>query len=124
MFRIAKRISLALKKPPFRMRYWLLFSLIAAASQTRVCLGEPHAQPVTPGKPNQVGLKLMPSGDTGIIFTNRLSPARASENQILLNGSGVAAGDVDGDGYCDLYFFRSKEKTGFTEISAIGDLPT
>ena len=25
-------------------------------------------------------------------------------NQILLNGSGVAAGDVDGDGWCDLFF--------------------
>ena len=27
-------------------------------------------------------------------------------NQILLNGSGVAAGDVDGDGLCDLYCCR------------------
>jgi hypothetical protein len=25
-------------------------------------------------------------------------------NQILLDGSGVAAGDIDGDGWCDLYF--------------------
>jgi hypothetical protein len=25
-------------------------------------------------------------------------------NQILPNGSGVAAGDIDGDGWCDLFF--------------------
>jgi enediyne biosynthesis protein E4 len=31
-------------------------------------------------------------------------PVSAAENQIRLNGSGVAAGDVDGDGRVDLYF--------------------
>jgi hypothetical protein len=43
---------------------------------------------------------------TGIYFTNRLSDASAAENRILENGSGVALGDVDGDGWCDIYFCR------------------
>jgi hypothetical protein len=41
---------------------------------------------------------------TGISFTNLLSVGRYTTNQIYLNGSGVAAGDVDGDGWVDLYF--------------------
>jgi hypothetical protein len=41
---------------------------------------------------------------TGVTFTNVLSADRHLTNQILLNGSGVACGDVDGDGWCDLYF--------------------
>jgi enediyne biosynthesis protein E4 len=41
---------------------------------------------------------------TGILFTNWLPEARYLTNQILLNGSGVAAGDIDGDGWCDLFF--------------------
>lgn len=48
---------------------------------------------------------LSPSS-TGILFTNFLSEERYRANQVLLNGSGVAAGDVDGDGWCDLYFCR------------------
>ncbi len=41
---------------------------------------------------------------SGILFTNSCAQDRHLTNQILLNGSGVAAGDVDGDGRCDLYF--------------------
>jgi hypothetical protein len=41
---------------------------------------------------------------TGVTFTNTLPEARLLTNQILPNGSGVAAGDVDGDGWCDLFF--------------------
>jgi hypothetical protein len=41
---------------------------------------------------------------TGVLFTNRLVESRSLTNHILLNGSGVAAGDIDGDGWCDLYF--------------------
>jgi hypothetical protein len=47
--------------------------------------------------------RLLPE-QTGIFFTNQLADARAATNRNLLSGSGVAAGDVNGDGWCDLYF--------------------
>ena len=53
---------------------------------------------------------------TGITFTNHLSKETAGANQILLNGSGVAAGDVDGDGQCDLYFCRLKGRTSYRNL--------
>src|SRR5262245_38140098 len=40
---------------------------------------------------------------TRINFTNVLTDEKTAENQIRLNGSGVACGDVDGDGWCDVY---------------------
>ena len=60
-------------------------------------------QIVTPGK---TGFTEMPAAETGIAFSNLLTRTEAALNQILMNGSGVAAGDVDGDGLCDLYFCR------------------
>lgn len=42
--------------------------------------------------------------ETGITFTNTPPPGRMQERQVRLNGCGVAAGDVDGDGLCDLFF--------------------
>src|SRR5947209_2644730 len=64
---------------------------------------------------------------TGIMFTNRLAEERSLTNQIFLNGSGVAAGDIDGDGLCDLYFcgldfpnalYRNLGNWRFEEITA------
>ncbi len=52
------------------------------------------------------GFTAMPVESTGIHFINLVPEARSRTNQILFNGSGVAAGDVDGDGLCDLYFAR------------------
>src|SRR5213082_2984096 len=52
----------------------------------------------------KTGFTLLPANLTGITFTNLLPIERHLTNQILLNGSGVAAGDVDGDGWCDLFF--------------------
>src|SRR2546426_3724494 len=43
---------------------------------------------------------------TGITFTNFITDERSVTNQNLLNGSGVALGDVDGDGRCDVYLCR------------------
>src|SRR5205823_11875870 len=69
---------------------------------------------------------------TGITFTNRLSDAAAAANQIRMNGSGVAAGDVDGDGWCDLYFcgletgnrlkYRSRSEEHTSELQSLAYL--
>jgi hypothetical protein len=40
---------------------------------------------------------------TGIRFTNELLPEAEASNNNLLNGSGVALGDYDGDGLCDIF---------------------
>jgi hypothetical protein len=53
--------------------------------------------------PGQTGFSEI-RAQTGILFTNRLSLELASRNHNLLNGGGGAAGDFDGDGWCDLYF--------------------
>jgi hypothetical protein len=62
-------------------------------------------QPVGAGKD---GFTLLSGEQTGVLFTNSLSELRTLASQILPNGSGVAAGDVDGDGLCDLYFCSLK----------------
>jgi hypothetical protein len=50
------------------------------------------------------GFTLVPGSSSGILFTNTLSRESGVRSQLRLAGSGVAAGDVDGDGWCDLYF--------------------
>src|SRR2546423_9163123 len=58
-------------------------------------------------KSGKIGFTQLHGDTTGITFTNLLSDSLAESNRILENGSGVAAGDIDGDGWCDLYFCRT-----------------
>ena len=51
----------------------------------------------------KTGFSPVPSEVTGIRFTNSLPETRAMTNANLMNGSGVALGDYDGDGLCDIY---------------------
>ncbi len=73
------------------------------------------------------GFTLLPAEVTGAQFTNVLSADAAAENQIRLNGSGVALGDVDGDGWCDIFvcalerhvaLFRNLGGWRFTNVTA------
>jgi enediyne biosynthesis protein E4 len=84
-------------------------------------------QTVTPGPPGKTGFTLLSPESTGLQFTNVLREERSIANRVLLNGSGVAAGDVDGDGWCDLYFggldgdnalFRNLGRWKFENITA------
>src|SRR5438477_5895897 len=60
--------------------------------------------PLEVGASTRPGFTRISPAMTGITFTNPLSSARYLTNQVLLNGSGVALGDIDGDGRVDLYF--------------------
>src|SRR6266511_5347908 len=59
---------------------------------------------LTPAPAGPPGFRALSPEVTGIAFTNQIPAERHFANQILLNGSGVAAGDVDGDGWCDVFF--------------------
>ena len=59
---------------------------------------------LSPKTEHAPGFTRLRSGATGLAFTNRLSESRKLANANLMNGSGVALGDYDGDGLCDIYF--------------------
>jgi len=53
-----------------------------------------------------VGFKQLKSNTTDIHFINHLSKDEIKKNILFLNGSGVAAGDINDDSLTDLYFCR------------------
>ncbi|MFM7102636.1 MAG: FG-GAP repeat domain-containing protein, partial [Verrucomicrobiota bacterium] len=63
------------------------------------------AAPAAPG-PGRAGFTRIDPAASGLAFTNHLAEPSGANNRILENGSGVALGDVDGDGWCDVYLCR------------------
>src|SRR5689334_202155 len=94
----------------------VLLTALIGASFTIACPGagldwKPAAEgarstEVTPVGTGRDGFTAMTSEVTGIAFSNLLADASAAANQVLQNGSGVALGDIDGDGSCDIYLCR------------------
>lgn len=58
---------------------------------------------VTPSASGKIGFTLLSPSATGVTFTNELRGDPYLTNAVAHNGSGLAIGDVDGDGWPDLY---------------------
>jgi hypothetical protein len=52
---------------------------------------------------NQPLLIKMDDREIGVLWTNNLPPEKYLDRQNLMNGAGLALGDYDGDGRCDVY---------------------
>src|SRR5262245_53028267 len=59
-----------------------------------------EVHPAVEGKP---GFTLMDPKETGVWFTNTLQGEAYATNAVAHNGAGVAIGDVNGDGWQDIY---------------------
>src|SRR5690349_6597779 len=62
------------------------------------------AAKVTPAGARRAGFVRLDGASTGLLFTNYVSRELSLTNSPINSGSGIAAGDIDGDGRCDLYF--------------------
>lgn len=60
----------------------------------------------------KTGFTLLSPEALGIRWTNFIAPDRYAARQNLMNGSGLAAGDYDGDGWCDLYLCNKEGPNG------------
>lgn len=85
------------------------------------------------------GFVEVPGASSGVLFTNVLAQSRYLENINLLNGSGVALGDYDGDGRCDIFLcglegssvlyrnlggWRFEDVTGRAGVGCLGQTST
>ena len=82
-----------------RVRTAILLGILAFSTCAEAAPGWKKMPLPSPASGNP-GFSRVPSA---ILFTNVLSEERELTNQIYMSGSGVAAGDVDGDGWCDVY---------------------
>lgn len=85
---------------------WLLIFCVCYGLDLGALAGERTqvaARSLSPQGSGRAGFTLLPPVETGLAWTNSLPPALYAQRQNLMNGSGVALGDVDGDGWCDIY---------------------
>ncbi|MBS33724.1 MAG: hypothetical protein CMO68_04880, partial [Verrucomicrobiales bacterium] len=78
---------------------------LASGLEWQEAEGHRLARLTLPGQ-GRPGFTALPTAALGLQFTNRVSRAALAKRSNLTNGSGVALGDADGDGLCDIYFCR------------------
>jgi len=113
--------------------------LAAAGVEAQPVSARPAAAPLAVPAEGRAGFTLLAPTATGVVFTNLLGEAHSLTNTIVNNGSGLALGDVDGDGLCDLYLagldgpnalyrnlggWRFEEITAAAGVACEGDLST
>src|SRR5688572_25678888 len=102
-------------------------SIASASSASWDAIAGGRHSKLPPAVGERAGFTLLDTAQAGIAFTNMLGEERSLTNQIYHNGSGVALGDVDGDGWCDIYLgnidgpnalYRNLGNWRFTNIAA------
>ncbi len=104
--------------PPLALRYLLVLTLVLtwtpfAWADAWTPVGVHRFQSLTLPTSGKTGFQLLPPEATGLTFTNLVPESRYWTNQLLLDGGGVTAADIDGDGLVDLFF------TGQTGLSSL-----
>lgn len=62
-----------------------------------------QSAPLNPPDSSKDGFQLVDPEESGVLFTNVLTDIKLMVNKNLMNGSGLALGDYDADGLCDIY---------------------
>ncbi len=76
----------------------LLLCLSVSAATNLVTI-----RPLTTQTGGRVGFRAMSPKEIGLVFTNAMTGDLYLTNAVAHNGAGVAIGDVDGDGWADVY---------------------
>ena len=80
-----------------------LFSSIAPAQAALEGEGPVRSRPLIVAQGGKPGFVRLDAASTGLTFTNFVPESRHLTNQLLLDGGGVTAGDIDGDGRADVF---------------------
>ena len=88
----------------------MMFGASAAEISAAAPADRPFLRSVRLPRPQgrDAGFTRLEPAQTGLQFTNKVSLKAVARNRLIEDGSGVAAGDVDSDGLCDLYFCNLK----------------